>query len=81
MGALVRHITGGADATTFQPMNVNFGLFPPLTTRAADGAAARIGTRAIPTAPRPILPPGSRRCSRRPEAADLARRPGGTYVR
>ena len=30
MGALIRHITGGADASTFQPMNVNFGLFPPL---------------------------------------------------
>jgi methylenetetrahydrofolate--tRNA-(uracil-5-)-methyltransferase len=30
MGSLVRHITGGADAKTFQPMNVNFGLFPPL---------------------------------------------------
>ncbi|MCT8160504.1 methylenetetrahydrofolate--tRNA-(uracil(54)-C(5))-methyltransferase (FADH(2)-oxidizing) TrmFO [Pseudoruegeria sp. SHC-113] len=30
MGALVRHITGGADAKTFQPMNVNFGLFRPL---------------------------------------------------
>ena len=30
MGALVRHITGGADAKTFQPMNVNFGLFPPV---------------------------------------------------
>ena len=27
-GALVTHITGGADAKTFQPMNVNFGLFP-----------------------------------------------------
>ena len=30
MGALVSHITGGAAAKTFQPMNVNFGLFPPL---------------------------------------------------
>mgnify|MGYP002714864377 CR=1 FL=1 len=30
MGALVHHITGGADARTFQPMNVNFGLYPPL---------------------------------------------------
>ncbi len=30
MGALITHITGGADAKTFQPMNVNFGLFPPL---------------------------------------------------
>ena len=30
LGALVTHITGGAEAKTFQPMNVNFGLFPPL---------------------------------------------------
>jgi methylenetetrahydrofolate--tRNA-(uracil-5-)-methyltransferase len=29
LGALLSHITGGADAGTFQPMNVNFGLFPP----------------------------------------------------
>lgn len=29
MGALLSHVTGGADAETFQPMNVNFGLFPP----------------------------------------------------
>ena len=28
MGALISHITGGAAAKTFQPMNVNFGLFP-----------------------------------------------------
>jgi methylenetetrahydrofolate--tRNA-(uracil-5-)-methyltransferase len=32
-GALINHITGGADAKTFQPMNVNFGLFPPLEQR------------------------------------------------
>ncbi|WP_297976749.1 methylenetetrahydrofolate--tRNA-(uracil(54)-C(5))-methyltransferase (FADH(2)-oxidizing) TrmFO, partial [uncultured Amaricoccus sp.] len=37
-GALVRHITGGAEAELFQPMNVNFGLFPPLE-------AARSGRR------------------------------------
>jgi len=30
LGALLAHITGGAEAETFQPMNVNFGLFPPL---------------------------------------------------
>lgn len=29
LGALLHHITGGADADTFQPMNVNFGLMPP----------------------------------------------------
>lgn len=28
MGALLSHITGDADAETYQPMNVNFGLFP-----------------------------------------------------
>ncbi|GAB4382902.1 methylenetetrahydrofolate--tRNA-(uracil(54)-C(5))-methyltransferase (FADH(2)-oxidizing) TrmFO [Albidovulum sp.] len=33
MGALVHHITGGADARSFQPMNVNFGLFPPVEAR------------------------------------------------
>ena len=31
IGALLGHITGGADAETFQPMNVNFGLMPPIT--------------------------------------------------
>jgi methylenetetrahydrofolate--tRNA-(uracil-5-)-methyltransferase len=30
IGALVHHITGGAEAKTFQPMNVNFGLFRPI---------------------------------------------------
>ena len=29
-GALLAHITGGAEAATFQPMNVNFGMFPPI---------------------------------------------------
>lgn len=33
IGALVTHITGGADAKTFQPMNVNFGLFPPIDAK------------------------------------------------
>ena len=30
LGALLSHITGGADAESYQPMNVNFGLFPPM---------------------------------------------------
>lgn len=30
LGALLAHITGEANAETFQPMNVNFGLFPPV---------------------------------------------------
>jgi methylenetetrahydrofolate--tRNA-(uracil-5-)-methyltransferase len=28
-GALLHHLTGGADPETFQPMNINFGLLPP----------------------------------------------------
>jgi methylenetetrahydrofolate--tRNA-(uracil-5-)-methyltransferase len=36
LGALLGHITGGADAATFQPMNVNFGLFPPIAGRGRD---------------------------------------------
>jgi methylenetetrahydrofolate--tRNA-(uracil-5-)-methyltransferase len=34
LGALLAHITGGADAETYQPMNVNFGLMPPPEGRA-----------------------------------------------
>jgi methylenetetrahydrofolate--tRNA-(uracil-5-)-methyltransferase len=30
LGALLAHITGDAEADSYQPMNVNFGLFPPL---------------------------------------------------
>ena len=41
MGALLGHIAGGADAQTFQPMNVNFGLFPPLE----DARGGRRGRR------------------------------------
>jgi methylenetetrahydrofolate--tRNA-(uracil-5-)-methyltransferase len=33
MGSLIHHITGGAEARTFQPMNVNFGLFPPIEAK------------------------------------------------
>ncbi|MDC0033969.1 methylenetetrahydrofolate--tRNA-(uracil(54)-C(5))-methyltransferase (FADH(2)-oxidizing) TrmFO [Alphaproteobacteria bacterium] len=31
LGAILSHITSGAKAETYQPMNVNFGLFPPLS--------------------------------------------------
>ena len=33
LGALLGHITGDANPATFQPMNVNFGLMPPLPER------------------------------------------------
>ena len=43
-GALLNHITGGADEKTFQPMNVNFGLFPDLVlgTNPRTGKPMRI---------------------------------------
>ena len=41
-GALLHHVTGGAEAKTFQPMNVNFGLFPPVDAKGGrKGRAAR----------------------------------------
>jgi methylenetetrahydrofolate--tRNA-(uracil-5-)-methyltransferase len=60
LGALLGHITGGAEAASFQPMNVNFGLFPDLdkagrmrgkdrkqalSARALADLAAWLGTR------------------------------------
>ena len=40
-GALLSHLTGGAMADSFQPMNVNFGLFPPLEMVTAEGKKPR----------------------------------------
>jgi methylenetetrahydrofolate--tRNA-(uracil-5-)-methyltransferase len=54
-GALIGHITGGHIATidagrsSYQPMNINFGLFPPLSrvpTTDADGKRLRGPTKA-----------------------------------
>ena len=42
LGALLGHITGGATAETYQPMNVNFGLFPPL-----EGAPKKADRKAL----------------------------------
>jgi methylenetetrahydrofolate--tRNA-(uracil-5-)-methyltransferase len=37
MGSLINHITGGANAETFQPMNINFGLMPTMDVRNERG--------------------------------------------
>ena len=37
LGAILGHVTGGADPDTFQPMNINFGLFPPIDARDERG--------------------------------------------
>jgi methylenetetrahydrofolate--tRNA-(uracil-5-)-methyltransferase len=41
LGALLNHITGGAESATFQPMNVNFGLFPPVPRTKHQGKKDR----------------------------------------
>ncbi|MDE0723390.1 MAG: methylenetetrahydrofolate--tRNA-(uracil(54)-C(5))-methyltransferase (FADH(2)-oxidizing) TrmFO [Alphaproteobacteria bacterium] len=43
LGALISHITGGADAKTFQPMNVNYGLLP--MPDEADGKVFKKGRK------------------------------------
>jgi methylenetetrahydrofolate--tRNA-(uracil-5-)-methyltransferase len=45
LGALLAHITGDAHPDTFQPMNINFGLFPPL-----EGRAKKLDRKALMTA-------------------------------
>lgn len=54
LGGLLSHITGGAEADSFQPMNVNFGLFPPLpgdekkkTRQRGRARKAALATRAL----------------------------------
>jgi len=56
LGSLLGHITGGhiasadAGARSFQPMNVNFGLFPPLAvqpTKKLDGTRLRGNEKTI----------------------------------
>jgi methylenetetrahydrofolate--tRNA-(uracil-5-)-methyltransferase len=37
LGAMLAHVTGGANAETYQPMNINFGLFPPPPERDERG--------------------------------------------
>jgi methylenetetrahydrofolate--tRNA-(uracil-5-)-methyltransferase len=49
IGALLNHVTGGhieaidAGPRSFQPMNVNFGLFPPIEAPRLDAAGKRLG--------------------------------------
>lgn len=46
-GALLNHITDGADEKTFQPMNVNFGLFPELKGARGKDRKRAMSHRAI----------------------------------
>jgi methylenetetrahydrofolate--tRNA-(uracil-5-)-methyltransferase len=46
LGALLNYIVGGATTDNFQPMNVNFGLFPPMETSVKGGRRGRRERRA-----------------------------------
>ncbi|QKS00680.1 methylenetetrahydrofolate--tRNA-(uracil(54)-C(5))-methyltransferase (FADH(2)-oxidizing) TrmFO [Sphingomonas sp. CL5.1] len=50
LGALLHHITGAAVAETYQPMNVNFGLFPPIEGRTKKADRKRLYTDRARTA-------------------------------
>ena len=45
-GALLNHISGGADLKTFQPMNVNFGLFNPINSLKSGRKARKVRYKA-----------------------------------
>ena len=43
LGALLAHITGGhLEGATFQPMNINYGLLPPLPTPTRDDSGRKL---------------------------------------
>jgi methylenetetrahydrofolate--tRNA-(uracil-5-)-methyltransferase len=69
LGALLAHITLAAKAETYQPMNVNFGLFPPIPGRTKKTDRKRMYTDRARAAlatwlnPRPELPAEDRRTS------------------
>jgi len=48
LGALIGHITGGhldGGAGSFQPMNINYGLIPPLESPKRDAEGRRLGSK------------------------------------
>jgi methylenetetrahydrofolate--tRNA-(uracil-5-)-methyltransferase len=44
LGALLSHITGDAEADSYQPMNVNFGLFPPVEGKMKKASRKQVYT-------------------------------------
>ena len=70
LGALLGHITGGAVAATYQPMNVNFGLFPPIEGRTKKADRKRMYTDRGRAALARWLNPPRREMEAAPMAAD-----------
>ena len=57
LGALLHHITGAAVAETYQPMNVNFGLMPPIRGRTKKADRKKMYTDRARTAMQAWLAP------------------------
>lgn len=74
LGALLGHITGGAEVETYQPMNVNFGLFPPIPGRTKKADRKKMYTDRARTALAGWLNPARSA----PAAADSAVEPAET---
>ncbi|PAX08469.1 methylenetetrahydrofolate--tRNA-(uracil(54)-C(5))-methyltransferase (FADH(2)-oxidizing) TrmFO [Sphingomonas lenta] len=68
LGALLNHITGAADAELYQPMNVNFGLFPPIPGRSKKAERKKMYTDRARAALAEWLSPNN--LNRRPAAED-----------
>ncbi len=76
LGALLDHITGGAAAATFQPMNVNFGLLPAARAPAQTGRAQARARAARARRPRRLARPARRRGLKRGASPPPAGGPG-----
>jgi len=72
-GALLRHLQN-ADAKHFQPMNVNYGLFPPLDRAVVEGALIDFGTHGSEDDARGHTHGGSRGGSKRGRRRKLPKR-------
>ena len=58
LGALIAHVTGGhldAGKGSFQPMNVNFGLFPMMQAPSRDEEGNRIRGKAKSVAKKKLM--------------------------
>ncbi len=77
LGALLGHITGGANAETYQPMNVNFGLMPPIPGRTKKADRKKMYTDRARAAFAEWLEPAARRRARLARAFLLFRRRRG----
>ena len=54
-GALLSHLISGAIGESFQPMNINFGLFPPLTIKNKNNKRLKGRERKVAYASRSLL--------------------------